>query len=146
MAMMGQMGQMGPPMNSPSGDIPFEAQALLMQPQAVEMFAPLEGFNLVSLFYFQLPFMLRKNELTTLQKNGQKLIAYTGTSLALGFIANIQIKRLYMNFLKWPIYARVPIRLGIMALPFIAFKSLFYEKIDSLVLLSNQITMRKNEL
>lgn len=45
-------------------------------------------------------------------------------SLVAGTFLNVQIKKIYMNFLKWPIYARIPIRLGIMGIPFVAAGSL----------------------
>ena len=51
-------------------------------------------------------------------------------SLVAGTFLNVQIKKIYMNFLKWPIYARIPIRLGIMGIPFVAAGSLIAEKAD----------------
>ena len=51
-----------------------------------------------------------------------------------------------MNFLKWPLYARVPLRLGIMALPFIGLSSFITDKLDNVIKMSNDITERKNML
>lgn len=104
-----------------SDKIPIEAQALLMQPQALNMLKQLQGFDLMSLFYFQMPFMLLPKDITTMEKSGQKIVSLAGLSLLLGVAANTQIKRINMNFLKWPWYARLPIRLGVMAIPFAGF-------------------------
>lgn len=38
--------------------IPMEAQAIMMQPEAINMLRAVNGFDLLSLFYFQMPFML----------------------------------------------------------------------------------------
>ena len=81
-----------------------------------------------------------------LQKNAQKVLTYTGTSLFIGFFSNLQIKRVYMNFLKWPIYARIPIRLGIMAIPFAIFHPFLNEKLENILKISVDITKRKDRL
>lgn len=104
-----------------SDKIPIEAQALLMQPEAVNMLRQLQGFDLISLFYFQMPFMFLPKDINTIEKNGQKIVSLAGLSLLLGVAANTQIKRINMNFLKWSWYKRLPIRLGIMGIPFLAF-------------------------
>lgn len=108
--------------------IPMEAQALMMQPEAVNMLRQLNGFDLISLFYFQMPFMLLPKEINSLEKKGQKLLSYTGASLLLGIVLNVQVKRISMNFLKLPFYVRYPVRLGIMALAFAPFYSSISEK------------------
>ena len=70
-----------------------------------------------------MPFMMLPKDTTALEKTGQKLLSVAGLSLLLGVVANIQVKRINMNFLKLPFYVRYPVRLGIMALPFAAFSS-----------------------
>ena len=94
------------------------------------MLRGINGFQLISLFYFQMPFMLKPQDITVLEKGSQKLFTLLGASFSLGVIANIQIKRVYMNFLKWPIFARIPIRLGIMAIPFGLLHKPLTEKAD----------------
>lgn len=96
-----------------------------MQPEAVNMLRAVNGFDLLSLFYFQMPFMLLPKYTATLEKSGQKLLSTAGISLLLGVFANVQIKRINMNFLKWPIYVKLPIRLAVLAAPFALFYSTF---------------------
>jgi hypothetical protein len=87
------------------------------------MLKQVNGFDLLSLFYFQMPFMLLPKDTQTLEKGGQKLLSIVGLSTLIGIAANIQIKRISLNFLRWPFYLRYPIRLGVMALPFAGFYS-----------------------
>lgn len=94
------------------------------------MLREIEGFQLVSLFYFQMPFMLKPKDTVVLEKASQKLLTLMLASVSLGIFANVQVKRLYMNFLKWPIYGRIPVRLGIMAIPFAMFSSPLSSKAD----------------
>lgn len=111
-----------------SDKIPMEAQALMMQPEAINMLKYVNGFDLISLFYFQMPFMMLPKDTASMEKDGQKLLTAAGLSLVAGVIANIQLKRISMNFLKWPFYARYPIRLGVLALPFLATYPTILEK------------------
>lgn len=94
-----------------------------MQPEAVNMLRSIHNFDLMSLFYFQMPFMLLPKDVSAMEKSGQKIVSLSGLSLLIGVAVNTQIKRVNMNFLKWPWYTRFPIRLGVMALPFAAFYS-----------------------
>lgn len=112
----------------PSQKIPIEAQALLMQPEAINMMKTIHGFDIMSLFYFQMPFMLLPKDVSGMEKCGQKIVSVAGLSLLIGVAVNTQIKRVHMNFLKWPWYARFPIRLGVMAIPFAAFYSTLNQK------------------
>lgn len=80
-----------------------------------------QGFDLLSLYYFQMPFMLLPRDTVALEKSGQKLLSVVGLGTLIGIVANVQLKRISMNFLKWPFYARFPVRLGVMALPFLPF-------------------------
>ena len=63
-------------------------------------------------------------------KKFQKSITNLGTYLVFGTVggitANVQIKRLSMKFLRLPGFVRLPMRLGIFALPF----GLLYPKIS----------------
>lgn len=111
-----------------SDKIPIEAQALMMQPEALNMLKHINGLDLVSLFYFQMPFMMLPKDDAALTNTGKKLTTAVGVATILGLIANVQIKRISMNFLKWPFYARLPVRLGVMALPFIPFYPTIVEK------------------
>ena len=116
-----------------SDKVPIEAQALILQPEAMRMLKDIEGFQLLSLFYFQMPFMLKPQDATILEKGSQKFLTLLGAGLSLGVIANVQVKRLYMNFLKWPIYARIPIRLGIMAIPFALLANPLNQRADEVL-------------
>jgi len=98
--------------------IPPEAQMLLMQPQAVGMIKQMKGFDLLSLYYFQMPFMLLQKDTQRIEKVGQKFLSTAGLGALAGIILNVQIKRVNMNFLKLPFFVRLPIRLAIFALPF----------------------------
>lgn len=51
-----------------------------------------------------------------------------------------------MGILKWPLYARVPLRLGIMALPLLGLSSFMGDKLDNVINMSNDLTERKNML
>ena len=79
-----------------------------------------------------MPFMLQPKDVNILEKSTQKFLTLLSASLSLGVIANVQIKRLYMNFLKWPIYARIPIRLGVMAIPFALLTKPLNERADEI--------------
>jgi len=68
-----------------------------------------------------MPFMLSPKDVQSLEKGGKKLLLATGGSAILGIAANISLKKISLNFLKWPFYFRFPIRLGVMALPLIGF-------------------------
>ena len=48
--------QQGPP--AFDQNLPMEAQAIIAQPEALKMLRDVKGFELASLFYFQMPFML----------------------------------------------------------------------------------------
>lgn len=111
-----------------SDKIPMEAQALMMQPEAINMLKHVNGFDLISLFYFQMPFMMLHKDTASLEKDGQKLLSVAGLSLLAGVVANVQLKRISINFLKWPFWARYPIRLAVLGLPFIATYSTILEK------------------
>ena len=62
-----------------------------------------------------------------IHKSLMNLASYVTLGVIAGSVANVQIKRVYLNFLKWPIYARLPVRLAVFALPFGAM----YPKINS---------------
>jgi hypothetical protein len=62
-----------------------------------------------------------------IQKSLLNLASYFTLGILLGGVANVQIKRVSMNFLKWPFYARFPVRLAVFAIPF----GFLYPKINS---------------
>jgi len=99
-------------------NVPLEAQMLLTQPQAVSMMKQMKGFDLLSLYYFQMPFMLLQKDTQRIEKVGQKFLSTAGLGLLAGIILNVQIKRVNLNFLKLPLIVRLPIRLAILAAPF----------------------------
>lgn len=99
-------------------NVPPEVQMLLMQPQAVSMLKQMKGFDLLSLYYFQMPFMLLQKDTQRIEKVGQKFLSTAGLGLLAGIILNVQIKRVSLNFLKLPLFVRLPIRLAIFAAPF----------------------------
>ena len=129
-----------------SDKVPIEAQALMMQPEAVNMLRGINGYELLSLFYFQMPFMLKNSDRTVLEKSGMKLFTLLGGAFSLGVIANVQVKRLYMNFLKWPILARIPLRPSIMAIPFALFSQPLTQRSDEIIDTIDKVTIKKNLL
>lgn len=72
-----------------------------------------------------MPFMLLPKDSKQLEKGLEKAGMYTGLGLIAGTILNVQVKRVSLNFLKWPIFFRLPVRLALMALPF----ALLYPKL-----------------
>ena len=110
------------------------------------MLKQVNGFDLVSLFWFQMPFMMLPKDTAAIEKSGQKLLSVAGLSFLLGLFANVQIKRINMNFLKLPIYVKFPIRMAVMALPFAAFSSVIAEKGNEILTIVDKINMKKNQL
>lgn len=90
--------------------------------------------------------MLLPRDSAALERSGQKLLSVVGLSTLLGIVANVQIKRINMNFLKWPLIARLPVRLGVMALPFLPFYPTISEKANEITGIVNAINARKNQL
>ena len=64
--------------------------------------------------------MLKKRHAEKLEKTSKSLLKYLGLSFFFGTFLNVQIKRVYINFLRFPAIVRIPLRFGIMALPFLA--------------------------
>lgn len=101
-----------------SSKIPMEAQGLVMQPEALQMLAQVQGFDLLALFYMQMPFMMLEKDKIMLEKGGQNLIKYALLGLTVGVVANVQLKRLPVRFLERPWFVRYPVRIATMMLPF----------------------------
>lgn len=97
------------------------------------MLNTVNGFELISLYYFQMPFMLQPKYVDRLEKNSKSLIKNLGFCMVAGSLLNVQVKRLYMNFLKWPFYARLPVRFAIMAAPFAIVSNTLTSKMDDLM-------------
>ncbi len=117
-----------------------------MDPNALNMLKYTNHLDLISLLYFQLPFMMLPKDDIALKKTGKKLISLVGGGLLGGFIANVQIKRINKNFLRWPFYVRFPIRFAVMALPFALLYPSIEEKTKEIIAISESMTARKNEL
>ena len=100
----------------------------------------------MSLFLFQIPFMLLPKDTATVEKAGQKIGVTIAGGLAFGVFANVQIKRISMNFLKWPFFFRLPIRLGVMAIPFIPLYPILNEKILEIATVIKRLEDKKNRL
>jgi hypothetical protein len=55
------------------------------------------------------------------------MITYGAGAFIVGSFLNVGIKKVYMKFLAFPIYARIPLRLALFSLPFLAMYSKFNE-------------------
>lgn len=53
------------------------------------------------------------------------MATYGFGAFIVGSFLNIGIKKVYLNFLAFPIYIRIPIRLALFSLPFLAMYSKF---------------------
>ena len=55
------------------------------------------------------------------------MITYGAAAFLVGSFLNIGIKKVYMKFLSFPIYVRIPLRLTLFSLPFLAMYGKFNE-------------------
>ena len=55
------------------------------------------------------------------------MITYGAAAFLVGSFLNIGIKKVYMKFLAFPIYLRIPLRLTLFSLPFLAMYGKFNE-------------------
>ena len=76
----------------------------------------------------------------------KSLVKYCSLSLLAGTMINFQIKKVHMNFLKWPIFIKVPIRLGVMAIPFGFTYSLITNKMDEIIGVVEELEKEKDVL
>ena len=136
--------QQGPPVFNPN--IPIEAQGLIAQPEAVKMLRQVNGFDLLSLLYFQMPFMLLPKDAQRLEKVGQKFVTTGVLGLVAGIFLNVQVKRISMNFLKLPMLVKLPIRLAIMTIPFAILSPQIKAAGEEVQSIMDRVENKKNRL
>jgi hypothetical protein len=61
-----------------------------------------------------------------MKKAFKNLTTYSIAAIAAGSFLNIMVKKAYIKFLAFPVYTRIPLRLGIFAIPF----GLLYGKLN----------------
>ena len=92
----------------------------MTDPQAFDILNRTNGTELIKLYYSSMPFMILPKDAKELEKSINKLCFTFAGGLLLGVLTNFQIKRINPNFLKLPIYFRLPIRIGVIGFPLLA--------------------------
>lgn len=64
------------------------------------------------------PELVPEKHAKAIKKAVKNLGGFTLGGIVAGSICNILIKKVYIKFLAFPIYVRLPVRVGLFALPF----------------------------
>jgi hypothetical protein len=72
------------------------------------------------------PELVPSKHLNAMKKALKNLSTYSVGAIVAGSFLNIMVKNVYIKFLAFPVYTRIPLRLGLFAIPF----GLLYGKIN----------------
>jgi hypothetical protein len=102
-----------------------------VNPMMMEALHAVTPYNL-PIFLMSNPEFVSSSDLIDFKKLISNLTKYLFGGLITGIAINVQIKRVYPGIITLPIYARLPIRLALLGLPFMLINHLVVKEMDKL--------------
>ena len=120
---------------------PDPMQMPAVDPAMLEGLQQITPYN-VSLFFLSNPNLMTPGDDAIIKKCGKNVVSYGIFGTIAGITVNVLAKRLYSGILTLPLYARLPLRLGLFALPFALLSNRIITEGDKLARLNHKYFVR----